>query len=125
MTDLVGWAYRVGAAAIAPAAHSPASPTAPRSGSRPPHAPAFRWSRRLVAFAGIDVCVYTTFLLLIMFHAFIACSDLAAGHGVAAMVRGALLMLAVIAAVVLPELGHVLTARRFGVLPRDIEVSPR
>jgi len=83
--------------------------------------PPFRWSRKLLTVAGIDVYVHATFLLLIAFLAF---SDLIAGQGVAAMVRATSLILAVFTSVVLHEFGHALMARRFGVLTRDITLLP-
>jgi Zn-dependent protease len=83
--------------------------------------PTFRWSRKLVRVAGIDVYVHGTFLLLI---AFVAFSDLVAGRGVTVMVSRTSLILAVFATVVLHELGHALTARRFGVRTRDIILLP-
>jgi Zn-dependent protease/CBS domain-containing protein len=92
-----------------------------RTGSPPRGAPAFRWSWKLVTVAGIDVYVHGTFLLLIAFLAF---SDLVAGQGVVAMVRGTALILAVFTMVVLHEFGHALTARRFGVRTRDITLLP-
>jgi len=106
--------------AAVPPSHSTTRP-APRSESPPRHAPALRWSWKLVTVAGIDVYVHATFLLLI---AFMAMSDLVAGHGVAAMVRGMLLLIAVFTTVVLHEFGHALMARRFGVRTRDITLLP-
>jgi Zn-dependent protease len=47
-----------------------------------------------------------------------------AGQGVAAIVRGTLLILAVFATVVLHDFGHALVARRFGVRTRDITLLP-
>jgi Zn-dependent protease/CBS domain-containing protein len=116
----VGWAGRGGVAAV-PSSHSQARTAARRSESPRPRAPALRWSWKLVTVAGIDVYVHGTFLLLI---AFVAFSDLVAGQGVAAMVRGTLLVLAVFTTVVLHELGHALTARRFGLATRDITLLP-
>jgi Zn-dependent protease/CBS domain-containing protein len=120
MKDFVGWAGTGVPAATAPE-RSPARPAAAQPESPRRDAPAFRWSWKLVKVAGIDVYVHGTFLLLI---AFIAFSDLVAGHGVAAMVRGTLLVLAVFTTVVLHEFGHALTARRFGVRTRDITLLP-
>ena len=120
MTDFVGWAHRAGAAVVPPS-HSSGSSAAARSERPRRRAPAFRWSWKLVTVAGIDVYVHGTFLLLI---AFVAFGDLVAGQGVAAMVRGTLLVLAVFATVVLHEFGHALTARRFGVRTRDITLLP-
>lgn len=120
MKDLVGWVGTAGAPTIA-AAHSQARPATTRPVSQTRAGPPFLWSRKLGTVAGIDVYVHGTFLLLI---AFIAVGDLMAGHGVAAMVRGVLLILAVFTTVVLHEFGHALTARRFGVRTRDITLLP-
>jgi Zn-dependent protease len=92
-----------------------------RIGTRPRRAEAFRWSRKLVTVAGIDVHVHGTFLLLI---AFVALSGLMAGQGLTAMVRSTVLILAVFSTVVLHEFGHALTARRFGVRTLDITLLP-
>ena len=83
--------------------------------------PARRWSWKLVTLAGTDVYVHYTFFLLI---AVVAFSELVAGRGVAAVVRGTLLILAVFTTVVLHEFGHALTAQRFGVRTRDITLLP-
>ncbi len=120
MKAFAGWASRGGAAAVPPS-HSQARSAAQRSESPGPRAPALRWSWKLVTVAGIDVYVHGTFLLLIGFLAF---SDLVAGQGVAAMVRGTLLVLAVFTTVVLHEFGHALTARHFGLGTRDITLLP-
>lgn len=96
-------------------------PSAARAASTVPAGPAFRGSWKLVTVAGIDVYLHSTFLLLI---AFVAISDLMGGKGLAATVRGTLLVLAVFGSVVLHEFGHALTARRFGVRTRDITLLP-
>src|ERR1041385_1930057 len=80
-----------------------------------------RWSFRLGEIAGIGVYVHATFLMLI---AWVAITELANGRGVRAMASGVLLILAVFAIVVLHELGHSLTARRFGIRTRDITLLP-
>ena len=111
----------VDVAAVPPPAHSAARLGAAQSVSVPRDAPAFVWSRKLVTVAGIDLYVHGTFLLLIAFLAF---NDVVAGKGVAAIVRGTLLILAVFTTVVLHEFGHALTARRFGIRTKDITLLP-
>jgi len=101
--------------------HFPARPAAGRFESPRQGAPARKWSRKLVTVAGVDVYLHGTFFLLI---AFVAFSDLVAGQGFAAMVRGTLLILAVFTTVVLQAFGHALTARRFGVRTQDITLLP-
>jgi Zn-dependent protease/CBS domain-containing protein len=120
MNDSVGWAGTAVAPTPAPSL-SPVSPAAPRPEAPRPRTPALRWSWRLVTVAGIDVYLHGTFLLLIAFLVF---SDLVAGQGAAAMVRGTLLLLAVFTTVVFHEFGHALMARRFGGRIRDITLLP-
>jgi Zn-dependent protease/CBS domain-containing protein len=97
--------------------NTPARPAAaPSAGG-----PALRWSWKLITVVGIDVYIHGTFLLLV---AFVAFSSLLAGKGPAAMTRTTLLIIAVFTTVVLHELGHALTARRFGVRTRDITLLP-
>lgn len=99
----------------------PARLNTPQLSAKRPHVPAFRWSRKLIRVAGIDVYVHGTFLLLI---AFIAFTNLLAGKGIAVMARSLFLILAVFASVVLHEFGHALMARRFGVRTKDITLLP-
>jgi Zn-dependent protease/CBS domain-containing protein len=75
----------------------------------------------LAEIAGIGVYVHVTFLMLV---AWVAVTELANGHGVRAMTNGVVLILAVFAIVVLHELGHALTAKRFGIRTRDITLLP-
>ncbi len=79
------------------------------------------WSWRLTRVFGIDVYVHQTFFLLV---AFMALSSLLGGQGLAAMLRGLLLLGAVFASVVVHEFGHALMARRFGVRTWDITLLP-
>ena len=102
--------------ARAPAGRAGPRPESPRSGRA-----ALRWSWKLATVVGIDVYVHATFLLLI---AYVAFGGLLVGHDAAAMARGTALILAVFATAVLHELGHALTARRFGVRTRDITLLP-
>lgn len=80
-----------------------------------------KWSWRIGSVAGINVYLHWTFLLLI---GWIFASYLAAGQGWVAATSGAGFVLALFGCVVLHELGHALTARRYGVQTRDIILLP-
>ncbi len=80
-----------------------------------------RWSLNLGRLAGIRIQLHVTFL---MFVAWIAISrGLLTGHLPQALAAVALLLL-VFLCVLLHELGHALTARRFGIRTRDITLLP-
>lgn len=78
-------------------------------------------SIKIGSIAGIGIFLHWTFLLLI---AGIFAFYLFQGNSVAAAVVGVGLIAAVFACVVLHELGHALTARRFDVPTRDITLYP-
>ena len=78
-----------------------------------------RWSWRVGRIAGIDLYVHATFLLLL---AWIAIQEYS--QGAAAIAASMLYILALFAIVVLHELGHALTARRYGIATRDITLLP-
>ncbi|MGH9356401.1 MAG: site-2 protease family protein, partial [Terriglobia bacterium] len=80
-----------------------------------------RWSWKIGKLAGINVYMHATFLLLIAFILFVSWAD---GRNLTATLRGVLFVLAVFACVVLHELGHALTARKYGVRTRDIILLP-
>jgi Zn-dependent protease/predicted transcriptional regulator len=80
-----------------------------------------RWSWKLGRIAGITVFMHATFLLLILFILFV---DLYNGRSLAAAISGVFFVLVVFACVVLHELGHALTARRYGIRTRDIILLP-
>jgi len=80
-----------------------------------------KWSWRLGRFAGIDVYVHATFLLLI---GWIALAHWLQGQSVAATLAGVAFILALFLCVVLHEYGHALTARKFGIRTRDITLLP-
>lgn len=78
-----------------------------------------RWSWRIGRLAGINISVHVTFLLILLW---IVVEEYALG--VRAMAGSALYMVALFTIVVMHELGHALTARRFGVVTRDIILLP-
>jgi Zn-dependent protease len=78
------------------------------------------WSFKIGQVRGIDLYLHGTFLMLL---AWIALSHLIHGHGGAA-VEGVLFTAAVFGIVVLHELGHALTAARYGIRTRDITLYP-
>jgi Zn-dependent protease/CBS domain-containing protein len=80
-----------------------------------------RWSLQIASVAGIPIRIHATFGLIILW---IFGSYLVAGRGVLTAIEGVVLLLAVFACVVLHELGHALTAKRYGVRTRDITLWP-
>mgnify|MGYP001553763049 CR=1 FL=1 len=80
-----------------------------------------RWSWKIIRLAGIDVYVHATFLILIVW---IGLSFWLVGGSVAAVVSGVTFILALFGCVVLHEMGHALTARRFGIRTRNIILLP-
>ncbi|HMC57064.1 MAG TPA: site-2 protease family protein [Gemmatimonadaceae bacterium] len=80
-----------------------------------------KWSWRLGRIAGIALYVHATFLLLL---AWVAISEYQSSRDAAAAARGVIFVLAVFATVVLHELGHALSARRYGIRTRDITLLP-
>jgi Zn-dependent protease/CBS domain-containing protein len=79
------------------------------------------WSWKLGRIAGIDVFVHATFVILL---AWVALVEYLPSGSVTAAADGVLFILAVFGVVVLHELGHALTARRFGIPTRDITLLP-
>lgn len=80
-----------------------------------------RWQWKLGTFAGIDVFVHATFLLLI---GWIGYSHWLQFGTIAKVVEGILFILALFLSVVLHEYGHALTARKYGIKTRDITLYP-
>lgn len=80
-----------------------------------------KWSWRLGYVAGIKIQVHWTFLILIGWVVLVHASQ---GATTTQVISGVVLVLAVFACVVLHELGHALTAKRFGVHTKDITLLP-
>lgn len=80
-----------------------------------------KWSWKLGRIAGIRIQVHWTFLILI---AWVVVVHASRGADIREVSGGVLLVLAVFACVVLHELGHALTAKRFGIHTRDITLLP-
>ncbi|TPV92758.1 MAG: site-2 protease family protein [Myxococcales bacterium FL481] len=76
---------------------------------------------RVARIAGIDVYIHWTFGLLV---AWILFRHLDRGDDLVTAIDGVVFVLAIFACVVLHELGHALTARRFGIRTRDITLYP-
>ncbi len=80
-----------------------------------------KWSWKIGRFAGIDVQIHATFLLLVAFFGF---SYWQQTRTLAGTLEGIAFLLALFLSVVLHEYGHALTARRFGIKTRDITLLP-
>ena len=78
------------------------------------------WSLRLGRFFGIDVFVHWTFWILIAWVLLLHFR----GSGAAEAAVGVAFVLALFVCVVIHEFGHALTARRFGIVTRDITLYP-
>jgi Peptidase family M50 len=76
---------------------------------------------KLGKFAGIDVYLHATFILLLVW---IASMHWMAGHNLETMPAGIAFMLALFGSVLLHEFGHALTAKAFGIGTRDITLLP-
>jgi len=80
-----------------------------------------KWQWKLGKFAGIDVYVHATFLLLI---GWVGYSHWLEHQNWGQVLNGILFILALFACVILHEYGHSLTARKFGIKTRDITIYP-
>lgn len=78
-----------------------------------------KWSWQIGKLAGIPLRMHATFFLIIVWVVF-----LHAGRGTAATLEGVAFVLLLFACVVLHELGHALTARRYGIRTRSIVLLP-
>lgn len=80
-----------------------------------------RWQWKLGTFAGIDVFIHATFLILI---GWVGYSYWLQYGTIAKVAEGILFILALFLCVVLHEYGHALTARKYGIKTRDITLYP-
>jgi Zn-dependent protease len=78
------------------------------------------WSFRVARIAGIEIRIHFTFLLLLVFFAWVYASQ----GGTAAAVRGLVFILILFLCVLLHEFGHALAARRYGIKTPDITLLP-
>jgi len=76
------------------------------------------WSIRIARLAGIPIRIHLTFFLLLLWFGKVSSDQ---GQG---FLDGVVLMLLLFGCVVLHELGHALTARRYGVETREIVLYP-
>ena len=83
-----------------------------------------RWSWRIGRLAGIDLYVHWTFMLLVVWFLLLPLLEARGREQVTDVVATFLFVLAIFACVVLHELGHALTARRYGIRTRDITLLP-
>lgn len=80
-----------------------------------------KWSWKIARLAGIDIYVHATFFILIVW---IGLSFWIVGGNLAAVINGVIFILALFACVVLHEMGHALTARRYGIRTQKIILLP-
>jgi len=80
-----------------------------------------KWSWRIGRIAGIDVYVHLTMLILLVF---VGASYYLQRHRWEDVGAGLAFIVALFTIVVLHELGHALTARRFGIRTREITLLP-
>lgn len=80
-----------------------------------------KWSWKLTQVAGIGIYVHSTFLILV---AWIALAAGLTGQTVAEALATLGFVVALFSCIVLHELGHALTARRYGIRTRDITLLP-
>jgi len=78
-----------------------------------------RWSWQILKVAGIPIRVHATFVLVLLWAALMA-----RGEGTAGVIESVAFVLALFTCIVLHELGHAITARRYGVRTRDITLLP-
>jgi Zn-dependent protease len=80
-----------------------------------------KWSLKLGKVAGIGVHIHATFLLLILW---VALAHWTEAHSLAKVLEGIGFILALFGCVLLHELAHALTAKRYGIKTREITLLP-
>ncbi len=80
-----------------------------------------RWSLKIGQIRGIPLYVHVSFLLIV---AWVALGSWLQSANPAAMAASVLFVLSLFVCVVLHELGHALTAQRFGIRTRDVTLLP-
>src|SRR3990172_8910595 len=80
-----------------------------------------KWSWKLGEVAGIGIYMHATFVVLI---GWVAMSHWLAARSLTVVVEGVGFILALFGCVLLHELGHALTAKRYGIQTRDITLLP-
>lgn len=80
-----------------------------------------KWSWKIARIAGIDVYVHATFFLLVAWFGYQYWNLFGT---VIAVFDGIAYIIALFSCVVLHEFGHALTARRYGIVTRDITLLP-
>lgn len=80
-----------------------------------------RWSFRLMTVAGIGLYIHVTFFILLIW---IGALYYLPRHSAGDVLYGLAFVIALFIIIVLHELGHALTARRYGIRTRDITLLP-
>ena len=80
-----------------------------------------KWSWKITRIAGIDVHIHATFFILLLW---LGLSYWLVDGSLGSVISGVGFVLALFACVVLHELGHALTARRYGIRTRQITLLP-
>ncbi|NJK80089.1 MAG: site-2 protease family protein [Chloroflexaceae bacterium] len=78
------------------------------------------WSFRVARVSNIDIKIHATFFLIVLLFAF----QWGVANGLAGAAFGSLLIILLFACVTLHELGHSITAQRFGIDVREIVLLP-